>query len=405
MTDFDLFSRRFKRDPFPTFARLRAEAPVYRHEAPNGVTIWYVSRYEDVVEVLRDERFVKNLGNAVPPEGVRERATNRNVLHLINQNMLFEDPPRHTRLRALVSQAFTPRRIAALEPRIQAVADALLRDEYASGAMDLIDRYAFPLPVIVIMELLGVPAAEREQVRDWSGAIIAPGSRGINNRQRKRRIQAFVDYLITLCRARERAPQDDLLSDLVQARDGAGDRLNEEELAGMGVLLLVTGHETVINLIGNGALALLQHPEQRALALSSPALLASAVEELLRFDGPVETSTTRWAREDLDFRGQRIQRGDLVRVVLASANRDPAIFNDPERLDVTRDPNPHLAFGRGVHYCLGAPLARLEGRIALGTLFGTLPDLAPAVPAHELQWRSGVLFRGLKTLPVRWTVS
>ena len=269
MTDYDLFSRQFKRDPFPTFARLRAEQPVYRHVAPNGLAIWYITRYEDVAAALKDERFVKNLRNAVDEAAVSAVSPTRSVLELINQNMLFADPPYHTRLRALISQAFTPRRVEALAPQVAALADALLDAVAPAGQMDLIDAYAFPLPAGVIMALMGIPQEAQAQVRRWSEAIIAPGSRGISYGQRKRRIQAFVDYIGTLCAARAQAPQDDLLTALVQAEID-GDRLSANELASMAVLLVVTGHETVINLLGNGTLALLRHPEQLALLRANP---------------------------------------------------------------------------------------------------------------------------------------
>ncbi|MCA9988044.1 MAG: cytochrome P450 [Anaerolineales bacterium] len=402
MKDYDLFSRRFKADPFPTFARLRAEDPVYCHVAPNGLRIWYISRYEDVVTVLNDgERFVKNIHNAASAAEVQDKAPTSNILQLINQNMLFADPPDHTRLRALVGQAFTPRRVEALVPRIEQVAEELLAELAPAGQMELIDDYAFPLPLTVIMDLLGVPLADSEQVRDWSRAIIAPGSHGISYGERKRKIRAFVDYIFELAEQRRRQPAEDLLTALVQA-DAGGDQLTQQELGSMVVLLLVTGHETVVNLIGNGAYVLLGQPEARQQLVADSVAAELIVEELLRFDGPVETSTTRWAREDLLFKGQQIRRGDLVRVVLSSANRDEAQFDEPDQFCPLRQPNPHLAFGRGIHYCLGAPLARHEGRIALRALFGRWPAIELAVPVEELVWRSGVLFRGLKTLPLRW---
>ncbi|MCA9941493.1 MAG: cytochrome P450 [Anaerolineales bacterium] len=399
--DYDLFSRAFKRDPFPTFAHMRQHAPIYRHVAPNGIAIWYITRYEDVAAVLKDERFVKDIFNALPPADWGQIPHTDTLLQLINRNMLFADPPDHTRLRALVSQAFTPRRVAQMAPRIQAIAHALLDRVAARGEMDLIEAYAYPLPLTVIMEMLGIPAADQEEMRFWSQAIIAAGSHGISYRQRKQRIRALVDYLGRTFAARRVQPEDDLITALVQAEQ-AGDRLTETELSSMAVLLLVTGHETTVNLIGNGAHTLLTHPPQRALAQANPAILETAVDELLRFDGPVETSTTRWAREDVLFRGHLIQRGDVVRVVLASANRDPAQFDHPDVCDLRREDNRHLAFGLGIHYCLGAPLARLEGQIALQTLLARFPDVRLAAPA-DLTWRSGVLFRGLKRLPLVWS--
>lgn len=397
---YDLFSPAFKRDPFPTFAHMRQHAPIYRHVAPNGIAIWYITRYEDVAAVLKDERFVKNIFNALPASHWPHAPHANNLLQLINRNMLFADPPDHTRLRALVSQAFTPRRVEQMAPRVQAIADALLDNVAAQRQMELIEAYAFPLPLRVITELLGIPAADHEQMRFWSQAIIAAGSHGISYSQRKQRIKALVDYLSALFAARRAQPQDDLISALVQAEQ-AGDRLTDTELSSMVVLLLVTGHETTVNLIGNGAYTLLTHPDQRALLQANPAILDAAMDELLRFDGPVETSTTRWAREDVLLQGHRIQRGDVVRVVLASANRDPAHFDQPDMCDLQRADNRHLAFGLGIHYCLGAPLARLEGQIALQTLLQRFPDIRLPSPAN-LTWRSGVLFRGLKQLPLLW---
>ena len=403
MTEYDLFSYRFKADPFSTFARMRQDAPIYRHDAPNGLTIWYVTRYDEVVEVLKDnDHFCKNLQNALPPnESAHVFTAGRNVLQLINQNMLFADPPDHTRLRGLISQAFTPRRVAAMAGKIKDTANELLDAVWEQGEMELLEAYALPLPFAVITDLLGIPRRDRERVKRYSQAIIAPGSRGISVGERKRRIRAFVEYISALFQRRRDIPEDDLLTALVEAEE-AGDRLSEEELSSMVMLLLVTGYETTVNLIGNGVYTLLRHPEAMALLREMPALMPQAIEEMLRYEGPVETSTTRWARKDFTLRGQQICRGDLVRVVISSANRDPAQFEQPDRFDIHREENAHLAFGLGIHYCLGAPLARLEGEIALNLLLERCQDLRLAVPASELQWRSGVLFHGLKKLPVRW---
>ncbi len=401
---YDLFSREFKRDPYGTFAAMRREAPVHGHRAPDGTTIWYITRYEDAAAVLRDDfHFMKDVRQARPAEEGVAGTSRVAYQQLINENMLFSDPPDHTRLRALVSQAFAPRRVEEMAGRIEAMANELLDRVAAWEEMDLITEYALPLPLSVITEMLGVPAEDRERVCDWSQAIISPGSRGLNFSARKRKVRALVAYLRRMFVKRQRAAQDDLVTALVQAEE-AGDRLAEEELFGMVALLLVTGHETTVNLIGNGALALLQHSEELARLRANPELMGAAVEELLRYDGPVESSTTRWAREDVRFRGHLIRRGEVVRVALASANRDAEQFAEADRLDVGRADNRHLAFGLGIHYCLGAPLARLEGRIALGTLFNRWPNLRLQVPAEELVWRSGVLFRGVKELPVGWGV-
>lgn len=401
MTRYDLFSPAFKADPFPTFAAMRAAHPVYPHAAPDGRAIWYVTRYDDVVAVLKDDAaFCKNPANV---ELTADRTDLRRPVRSsglnFNDNMLFSDPPDHTRLRALVGQAFTPRRVAAMRDRVRETAEALLDRLPADGSADLIAAYARPLPVIVICDLLGIPAGDRDTVSDWSQAIISPGSRGLNYSARKRMVRAFVHYLRDLFARRLADPRDDLISALVRAED-AGDRLSEAELLSMVALLLVTGHETTVNLIGNGALALLRHPEQRARLCEDPGLWPGAIEELLRYDGPVETSTTRWVRRDTTFRGYAMRAGDLIRPVLASANRDPAYFDRPDELDVGRADNRHLAFGLGAHYCLGAPLARLEGAVALEAFFSRRPAARLAVAVDQLTWRSGVLFRGLSHLPL-----
>ncbi len=402
MSTYDLFGKPFKRDPFPTFAAMRANDPIYPHKAPDGRTIWYITRYDDVLAVLKDDHhFCKDPRNALPPDATTPASRKTSTHQLINDNMLFSDPPDHTRLRALVNQAFTPRRAEQMAGFIEMVSHELIDRVAAQGHMNLIADYALPVPVRVIAQLLGIPPEDEADVADWSQAIISPGSRNLNYSARKRKVRQFVAYLRQLFAKRQADPQDDLTTALVQAEE-AGERLNEHELSSMVALLLVTGHETTVNLIGNGVLALLRHPDQLARLREEPTLWISAVEELLRFDGPVETSTTRWVRRDITLGDHTLQRGDVVRVVLTSANRDAAQFAEPDRLDVARQNNKHLAFGMGIHYCLGAPLARLEGRLALPILFERLPTLRLAAPPQELDWRSGVLFRGLESLPLCW---
>ncbi len=399
---YDLFSGHFKKDPFPTFARMRRETPIFPHQAPDGSTIWYITTFEDVTAVLRDdENFCKDPRNA-RPVGSSGPASRKSAIHQrINENMLFSDPPDHTRLRGLVSKAFTPHRIEAMKPQIQAIADDLLDKVATQGCMDLIASYALPLPLFAICEMLGIPNQDRNQVADWSQAIISPGSRNLNYSARKRKVRAFTGYLERLFEERRINPQDDLISALTLVEDD-GDRLNEMELSSMVTLLLVTGHETTVNLIGNGTLALLLHPDQLQLVQENPAFWPMSVEELLRYDGPVETSTSRWACCDVQMGDHLIKRGDLVRVVLASANRDDLQFKDSTILDLRRENKKHLAFGQGIHYCLGAPLARMEGCIALETLFRRLDGLRLIHPRSQLSWRSGILFRGLEQLQLTW---
>jgi cytochrome P450 len=399
----DLFSREFKANPFPTYACLRESAPIYPHHAPDGSTIWYITRYEDALTVLRDdEAFCKDQRHAHTDGEAGPASRRSGGQQAINENMLFSDPPEHTRLRGLVSKAFTPRRIEALIPEVQSIADELLDGVQDACVMDLIADFALPLPIYVISELLGVPRADREEVADWSQAIISPGSRNLTYSARKRRVRSLTRYLDALFALRAADPREDLISALVQVEE-SGTKLSEAELSSMVVLLLVTGHETVVNLIGNGALALLGAPEQLARLQQEPGLWEAAIEELLRFDGPVETSTSRWARRDVVLQGHQIRRGDLIRVVLSSANRDERQFTEPAALQIDRQHNKHLAFGFGIHYCLGAPLARIEGRIALETLFRRLPDLRLALPPDQVAWRSGVLFRGMQRCDVIWS--
>jgi cytochrome P450 len=316
--------------------------------------------------------------------------------------MLAVDPPDHTRLRRLVSSAFTARRIEALRPRIEQIATELLDAVEGRPEVDLIDAFAFPLPIQVICELLGVPAEDRDDFREWSNAVVAGSQAGPKLAPA---IQAMVEYIRALLDERRRSPGDDLLSGLIQVRD-AQDRLTEEELSSMVFLLLVAGHETTVNLIGNGTYLLLRDradgggtawEELRA----DRSLLPSAIEEFLRYEGPVETATFRIATEDVELGGVTIPAGDPVVVSLLSANRDADQFPDADLLRLDRVQSPsHLAFGHGIHYCLGAPLARLEAQIAFTALLDRHPGLRLAVPAEELRWRPGLLLRGLEELPV-----
>lgn len=394
--ELDLSSPEFTAHPHPTYARLRRDAPVHRMALPDGFTVWLVTRYSAVVAVLRDERFVKNYRNALPPERIAQVQDSQNPFEVLSQHMLDRDPPDHTRLRGLVSKAFTPRMIESLRPRIQTIADTLLDAVQNRGQMDLINDYAFPLPIIVIAEMLGLPIEDRDMFRHWSDTLI--GGNPQQGGQAEAAVE-FVQYVRALLQERRVNPGTDLISGLLEAEEH-GDRLSEDELISMVFLLLVAGHETTVNLIGNGTLALLQHPDQLDRLRRDPSLLKPAIEELLRYDGPVETSTIRFAREDLQFDGQPIARGNAVMVVLTSANRDDVQFARPDDLDITRPSNRHLAFGHGIHYCLGAPLARIEGQIALGTLLQRLPHLRLAVAPDELQWRAGLLLRGLRSFPV-----
>src|SRR5919112_2836741 len=335
----DLLEPAFNANPYPTYGELRSEVPVYRATLPDGRGVWLVTRYEDVVAVLKDERFVKDWRKAMPPEQLAQIPPIPEVMKPLSENMLDKDPPDHERLRRLVSKAFTPRLIERMRPRVQEIADALLDAVEEGGEMDLIDDYAFPLPIIVIAELLGVPAEDRNKFREWSNAAVS----GDTTQEYMEKIllphmQAFTDYLRAMFEEKRRNPKDDLISGLVRAEE-AGDKLSEDELLGMVFLLLIAGHETTVNLIGNGVLALLQHPDQLQKLKNDPSLIKPAIEELLRYDGPVETSTERFAREDIAIGETVIPKGEMVLVVIAAAHRAPEWFPDPDTLDTTRSEN------------------------------------------------------------------
>jgi len=316
--------------------------------------------------------------------------------------MLFRDAPDHTRLRALVNRAFTPRIVEGMRGHIQHIVDALVDQVQGARSMDVIADLAYPLPVTVISEMLGVPAADRAAFKQWSSdiarsldaAILPAGSDVIARGQVAR--AALGDYFRTLIATRWKNPRADLLSNLIAAEE-QGDKLSEEELLATCVLLLIAGHETTVNLIGNGLFALLRHPAEFRALRDHPTLIATAVEELLRYDGPVQR-TGRMTMTDVEISGTPIPKGSIVAAIIGAANRDPAQFSDPERLDVARRENRHIAFGFGIHFCLGAPLARVEGQIAIGTLLRRLPalELASAQP----EWRESSVLRGLKALQV-----
>jgi cytochrome P450 len=374
----------FRADPHPTYARWRQEGPVRRVLLPSGLTAWLVTRYEDGRQALSDPRLSK----AIPLGPGIDAATSK--------HMLSADPPDHTRLRRLVSGAFTVRRIEALRPRIEEITDELLATMAGRDRVDLIDALAFPLPIQVICELLGVPSADRDSFRAWTTVVVTGSAAGA---ELPAAMHAMASYIRELIAERRARPGDDLLSGLIGARD-AGDRLSEDELSSMVFLLLIAGHETTVNLIGNGVHLLLSDRDRWDRLRADPALLPSAIEEFLRFEGPVETSTYRFAVEDLEIGGAAIRAGDSVLVSLLAADRDEDRFPEPDELRLDRAQNPHLAFGHGIHYCLGAPLARLEAQIAFGKLLARFPGLRPAGPPADLTWRPGFLIRGLQELPV-----
>ncbi|HYZ99721.1 MAG TPA: cytochrome P450 [Acidimicrobiales bacterium] len=430
-----LFDTTHRADPYPLYRRLRDDHPV--HRTPLG--LWLVTGHAEATAALRDPRLSSDIGGLIGnPAGTadtgalrvlarlvgyagpraltftptlartafagpRSRHAGREFGRLASRALLLRDPPDHARLRRLVSRAFTPRAVEALTPRIEELTAQLLHRAAASGTCDLIADFAYPLPVTVICEMLGAPPTDHRRLIGWSRSLAA----GLDPTQMlldrsvaaaaDRAALAVGDYLEALTRARRTHPTGDLISRLVAAGDH-DDRLDDEEIVTMCALLLVAGHETTVNLIGNGVVALIRHPDARDRWLDEPELSPAAVEELLRYDGPVQTATRR-AATTLDIGGREIPAGSLVMIVLGAANRDPHAFDDPDRLTLDRQPNQHLAFGSGIHYCLGASLARAEARIAIPALLRH----QPRVHDDHLAWRPGLALRGLQHLRVSLT--
>lgn len=392
---YDLESPAFLANPYRTWAQMRAEAPVYQ-DAEGG---WHLTRYADCVAALHSpslssDRTDAQLSVLAPAE--RERAAIYAAMR--RAMMLFVDPPHHTRLRRLVARAFTPRTAEALRPRVQAIVDDLLAAA-PTHSFDALRDLALPLPYYVIAELIGVPHEDRAQIKAWSTDFVV----SLNHFDRKvaerveASLRAFADYLRPIVARLRTAPEPSLLSALVEAEE-QGDRLSEDELFATAMLLIIAGHETTTNLIGNSLWLLLSHQEQLKLLRDSPPLITGAVEETLRYASPVQLAV-RVAAEDVAIGGITIAQGERVYLLLGAANRDPEQFTDPERFDITRHPNPHLGFGGYIHICLGAALARVEAQVALSTLVGRYPTMHPTSSTPD--WLPYAAFRGLQTLPVQ----
>jgi cytochrome P450 len=396
----NIVSAEFKSDPFPFLARLRASDPVYRTTLPDKTVVWLLTRYDDVSALLRDERFTKNRRSALTEEQLRKLPWTPPMFRPLERNMLDLDPPDHTRLRSLVHKAFTPGLVEQMRARTQTVADELVDRVVRLGEMDLIKEFALPLPMTIITEILGVPRKDHDKFHKWSQAVVSLTSPSPTLRVLPS-VWKFIRYLRQFFKLRRRDPQDDLVSALIKAEE-AGDKLNEDELLAMVFLLLIAGHETTVNLIGNGTLALIENPNELNKLLSELSLVKPAVEELLRYTSPVFTTTERYAREDTMIHGVTIPRGEMTLGVIGSANRDETAFENPIELQITREPNRHLSFGQGIHFCLGAPLARMEAQIAFTTLLRRLPNLKLTTPASSLRWRPSIFLRGLASLPVRF---
>jgi cytochrome P450 len=389
--DLGEFGEEFRRNPHPVYAGLRERGPVHLVRLPepeeHHVT-WLIVGYEEARAALADPRLAKDAGKI----GVTFLDE-----ELIGKYLLSADPPQHTRLRGLITRSFTMRRVEELRPRVQQITDELLDAMLPLGRADLVESLSYPLPITVICELLGVPDMDRAEFRKLSTEAVAPSSSGSE-------YDAFVrlaEYLGDLIEDKRCAgPSSDLLSDLIRTTAEDGDRLSPQELRGMAFILLIAGHETTVNLLTSGVHALLTHPDQLAALRADMTLLDGAIEEMLRYEGPVENGTFRFAAESLDIAGTHVVKGDGVMVGLTAADRDAGRFPAPDRFDIRRDSRGHLAFGHGIHYCLGAPLARLEARTAIRTLLERAPGLALDGPPGD--WLPGMLMRGMRSLPVRW---
>lgn len=415
----DITSPEARQNAFSRYAELRQQCPVMRvnvegadddttvDEQPQQL-IWLFTDYDANTRGLLHPAVGVDPTAAMTPEQLAQIPQPPEAMQPLQRNILSLDPPEHTRLRKLAQPAFTASAIEKLRPRIQAITDDLLDQIEAQAAaagelaphrhVELLSQFAYPLPVTVICEMLGIPAEDRAQTRAWSENLLRPMQKD-EAEEIGRGITEFIAYLRGLFAERRAAPQDDMISQLLQAEID-GDRLTEDDVLAMVFVLFVAGHITTVNLITSGVYALLTNPEQLAALRADPGQIVNAVEEILRFYGPAETSTLRFARDDFEIEGQQIERGSPLLFLLASANHDPQRFADPEAFDISRaDANRHIAFGKGIHACLGAPLARLEAQIAIGTLVRRYPDLALAAPANEITWQRSFL-RALSSLPL-----
>jgi cytochrome P450 len=393
ITTPDFADQGFLADPYPTYDRLRELSPVHEVTLPGGMPTWYITRYDDAREALADLRLSK--------ETIRIGHQNKYPFGDVpmHEHLLQADPPGHTRLRKLVSKAFTPRRVEQMRPRIKQMTGGLLDTLAGRHRVDLIEEFAFPLPFMLICALLGISEGQQAEFRRLAIDLMSSPP-GTTPEQIREQAVAFEQFLRTLIAEKRASPGDDLTSALVAVRDADEGRLTETELVSMEFLLLLAGYETTVNLIGNGMYALLRHPGQMAALRADPALLEPAIDELLRYESPLANATLRRASEPVCYSGVTIPAGGVVLIGLCAADRDGSRFSRPDELDLNRRDVAHLAFGHGVHYCLGAQLARMQGQIAIGELLRRYSSIELAIDPAELRWRPGALIRGLRELPV-----
>ncbi|MEC0593574.1 cytochrome P450 [Bacillus spizizenii] len=396
---FHPHGKEFHLNPFSVLGRFREEDPVHQFELKRfGGTYpaWLITRYDDCMAFLKDNRITRDVKNVMSQEQIKMLNVSEDI-DFVSDHMLAKDTPDHTRLRSLVHQAFTPRTIENLRGSIEQITEQLLDEMEKENKADIMKSFASPLPFIVISELMGIPKEDRAQFQIWTNAMVdtSESNRELTNQA----LREFKDYIAKLIQDRRIQPKDDLISKLVHAEEN-GSKLSEKELYSMLFLLVVAGLETTVNLLGSGTLALLQHKEEFEKLKQYPEMIATAVEELLRYTSPVVMMANRWAIEDFTYKGHSIKRGDMIFIGIGSANRDPNFFENPETLNLNRSPNRHISFGFGIHFCLGAPLARLEGNIAFNALLKRFPDIELAAAPDDIHWRKNVFLRGLENLPV-----
>ncbi|AOM05670.1 MULTISPECIES: cytochrome P450 family protein [Bacillus] len=394
----NLASAQFKEDAYEIYKESRKKQPILFVNQVEIGKEWLITRYEDALPLLKDNRLKKDWTNVFSQDIKNMYLSVDNSDHLTT-HMLNSDPPNHSRLRSLVQKAFTPKMIAQLDGRIQRIADDLISDIERKGTLKLVDDYSFPLPIIVISEMLGIPKEDQAKFRIWSHAVIASPETPEEIKETEKQLSEFITYLQYLVDIKRKEPKEDLVSALILA-ESEGHKLSARELYSMIMLLIVAGHETTVNLITNTVLALLENPNQLQLLKDNPKLIDSAIEEGLRYYSPVEVTTARWAAEPFQIHDRTIEKGDMVVIALASANRDETVFENPEVFDITRENNRHIAFGHGSHFCLGAPLARLEAKIAITTLFNRMPELQIKGNREEIKWQGNYLMRSLEELPL-----
>ncbi|MEW9670437.1 cytochrome P450 [Ammoniphilus sp. 3BR4] len=390
--NFPIMTDEFFQNPYPSYERMRAIHPLYKH-ASGKYPGWYVTGYEEALNILKDARFQNR--SPLPPTASKYEGLKNSQNHM----MLFKNPPEHTRLRTLVGQAFSQRAIEKYRTFIEETAHTLLKDSKKTGKLDVVTDFAFPLASLVIAKILGIPEKDRQAFRDWAFILI----QGIDLTRTRFVLTEANDTIVRLSsyfrefiQERKQRPQDDLVSLLTQTSE-TENGLTDDEIISTCILLLIAGHETTVNLLSNAMVGLLHHPDQLAALKANPSLIETAVEEFLRYESPTQM-TARMASEDIELNGCLIQKGEQVYVLLGAANRDPRKFLNPEKLDITRNPNPHLAFGYGTHFCLGSTLARMEARLALPALLNEIPNFE--LDSKNLPWRNLVGFRSLENLPI-----